>query len=163
MDINGFEDVDWFLGQYEIDDDKLVYTVPIAYVEFSPLQWETLPREVQESTLQFSVHTVTDNIYADDKRILSPVSNNLNLAEEVFKKLMNTRGLLSELAGFQNLAGTENDFILFNSITRIGQTFDHRLSPYLVTIQTFETRILDYSAAPAFQQIMATLDLSVHY
>lgn len=163
MEINGFEDVDWFLEQYEIPDDVLVYTTPIAYIEFSNLQWETLPREVQEATLQFSVHTVTDTLRDDDGRILSPVSNNLNLAEEVFKKLMNDRGMLSDLPSFQNLAGTGNDLVLFNSINRIGQRFDHRLSNYLVTIQTFETRIFDYSATPDFQQIMATLNLSVNY
>lgn len=158
--------VDWYFGQYiesEMEGGgELLYTTPAIFVEFAPIEWVTLPGSIQRTVLRFSVHLVNESMYATDKRFVGdPALDHLGQESQVFRALMNRRFMLSDVPSFAALAGTENDRVLVESIVRKSSESDHVMHRQLVSIQSFEATVYDYSAQPTWATVLAALQLEI--
>lgn len=159
--------VDWYMGQYlepEMEEGgQMLWAPGSQFLEFEPIQWTMLGGAVnlQTADLRFSVHLVDESYHDDDKRITDTALNHLTKASAIFRALMNWRCNLSYVPGFEALADTTEDRVLLESIVRLNSEPDHNLRRQLVSVQGFTTRIYDYSAAPAWEQVLATLALDV--
>lgn len=156
---------DWYMGQYLEPDEEnggqLLWNTPAVFIEFVPLQWDTLGNSVQASNTAFNLHLVNDSLYDDDKRVTDPVLNHFGLETLVFKAMMNWRCMLSYVPGFEALADTDNDRVLIESIVRVSTDTDHGANRQLVSLQQFSCRIYDYSATKQWATVLAALELEV--
>lgn len=157
--------LDWYMGQYleeEAEDGgQLLWATPAQFIEFLPIQWQTLPGNVQVADLQFNVHLVNDSVFDTDARMLDTTLNHLGQEGAVFRALMNWRAMLHDVPGMDTLEGTSADRVLIESLVRTSTDPDHNLRRQLVSVQSFTSRVYDYSATKQWVQVMATLDLEV--
>ncbi len=158
--IDGINDLDWYLGQYDQDGDNTLYTTPAVYIEFQPMDWEQLKVGVQACNLMVSIHAVNASLYDTDQRILDAASNHLELENSVYRALQGFRCMLSYLPEYAGLAGGANDRVLLESMVRQRTYPDHDINRLLVSVQEFKTRIYDYSAEPQYQEVIANLNLT---
>lgn len=134
--VSSIEDVNYFLGQYDVEtSDSVLYATPALYIEFDTIEWQQLAKNIQKAELRFAIHLVTESNFDDDERILDTTPDHLGLSNEVFKKLQGHRL-------------KQGDQILMETIVRVSSTFDHVLMPVIVTKQEFTCIIFDYSAYP---------------
>lgn len=151
-------EVDWFLGQYELQDEgQSFYTAPAVYVEFQPMVWETLGDGMQRGTLRFRTHLVSSSLYEDGRRITEGGLDHLLWESRMYVGLHGFAPKLSSLPSMSALEGTANDAYLFKNCTRLTTSFDHELSPLLITLTEYSAVCYDYAAVPAFQRIIADI------
>ncbi len=157
--------VDWFMGQYLEDEEQdggaLLWDTPAVFLEFAPVQWQTMSLGVQAANISMNVHLVTDNYHSDDQRVTDTTINLFGLENLVFKSLMNWRCNLSFVPGMEALADTSADRVLMESLVRVTSETDHNARRQMVSVQGFTTRIYDYSATKEWAQVLAMLELDV--
>lgn len=147
------EEVDWFLDQYNQDDEgSVLWITPSLFLEFQPIPWMTLSQNVQRAVLTFVVHTVTDSVYDDDERILDAATDHLQLVDDVFASLQGKRF-------------ADNGRTIMETIVRTSMIPDHSIEGIIVTTQEFKSVIFNYSARPQKQVVQITnLDIkSIFY
>jgi len=153
--------IDWYLAQYDQEGEQAMWTTPAAFIEFLPLDWQSLGSGVQASNVMLQVHLVNETHYDDEKRMLDATINHLGQAQDIYKALHNWRCMLSYVDEYAALAGTENDRVLLESMVRVRTYPDHNMSRMLVAVQEFTMRIYDYDAQIQWQEVVAALDLQV--
>lgn len=160
--IQAIKHIDWFLDQYAQVGEDHIHTTPEVLIEFAPINWTTLPSGVQRGVLTFITHTVSDSAYGDERDMTDTLYiNHLDIDQKIFQKLMNKRFMFSDVPGNEALAGTDNDYVLMESIVRIESIPHTALSNLVSTLQTFQCTIYDYSAVPSMQEVLATLQCNI--
>lgn len=154
------KEVDWFLNQYDPQGNNTIYTTPGVYIEYLPMQTESLARKLQQAPVTFRVHLVTNSVYDTGKRVKKDSDwDHASLLDKVFGQLYGFSGRLSDLAEFAALKGTPSDFKLFNSIDRINLVPPHNFAGLMVTVQEFQCLMYDHTANPSFQKLTADLEI----
>lgn len=157
--------VDWYMGQYlepEAEEGgQLLWRTPAQFVEFMPVQWQTLGNNVQAANTQFNLHLVNDCYHDDDQRITDAALGHLAQEAAVYATLQNWRCHLSYVPGFEALEGTPDDRVLIESITRERTDPDHNMGRQIVSVQGFACRIYDYGAVKNWVEVLAALNLTV--
>ena len=163
-EVPGLAFVDWFMAQYEPNEkgETWVWKTPAVYVEMLPLTWETLGSRVQRARLAFDVHLVNDSLFENDSKIVDTAAvDHFDICSDLFKCLHAFRCNLSFLPDYAGLSGTNNDAVLLESIVRTGMATRHDLSILLVTVQSFECMVYDYTATPTWATVTAALNQTV--
>jgi hypothetical protein len=155
--------IDIDLAQYQQKREDAVRNTPAVYIKLTDPTWRQLPRRVQKSVLVFSLTVVSDTAYADD-RILTDHSNNnhLKLHDDLYKCLLNKRYLLSYLPQYAALKDTPLDRQMIETITRVSSKFPSAINNLIISTQTFEAVVYDYSAHVQLIAVLAELDLHVY-
>lgn len=132
------------------------------YIEFpSAIPWMTLPGSVQRAVFEFTIHSMTETTHGDSKDITE--LDHYQKESLVHQTLMNMRFMLSEHPDFTELADTDEDRVMIESIVRVAQRPHVRLSNLIITQQVFQCTIFDYSASPVWTKILATLNCNMEY
>lgn len=172
QEVPGLKETDWFMQQYEQgrsryknDSAAVLYATPACYIEFLPIDPQTLGGgKVQQAPVRFRIHTVTSCLYDNHRRIYDPSApiNHLDFVDMAFAALQGYRAKLSQLQGFDHLAGTEQDHRVMNSIDRKGIIAEHRLSDLMVTVQEFSCLCNDVSANLTYTNRSVPPDLKIN-
>lgn len=153
--------VDWYLNQYDLDreEDGVLITTPCVLIEFAPMKWDVQgANQIQTTVMQFTTHLVTESGHDDEKRVLTGDHYLLELA--VFRALMGWRVQAHSLPGMSAVQGTEQDVVVCETITRIGQDTDHEVRRVLVSRTTWSTRVFDRRATREWQDLMVNFNVS---
>ncbi len=143
--IDGLPACSWFNSQYDEDSDEAVYLVPHVYLEFLPIPLNQEVSLIQTSdNVRFRVHLFTE-YYNDENEVLSHYDQVAGIHKALTKKTL----LLSELTEYAGLAGTPDDKVILNTMTRTEITPDHNQSNTIITIQEFVASGVDLSALSA--------------
>lgn len=154
--------IDYDLGQYSQAGEDHVRATPVCYIGFSPIEWETLPKRLQVADLEFTVTLVSLSAYGDDRDITdTEYINHLAIEDKIYKALHGQHFLLSSLNGNANLAGTDEDRVILNSIVRTNSNPHSQLNNLVSTSQTFISRSFDYSAVAQMTEVMAQIDCNI--
>jgi hypothetical protein len=157
--------IDWDLGQYNQAGEDYVLTTPSAYISFAPITWNTRPGQSQQAILNFTITLVSDTVYGTEQDMTDQdFIDHLGIEGEMHAAFAAKRFLLSELQEFAALAGTDNDRVMIETISRTSSDPHSELSNLIVTSQTFQTNIHDYGAVKSFQTVLAQLrcDITVN-
>ena len=128
-------------------------------IRFDNPDIEQLGCDVQGANLSFAVMLVTDTAYDDqDKRLTQ--TGHPEKAENIYKALSGYFANLSALPDFSNLAGTDDDYRILNSIRRTQYRPDHNMSNLIITDQQFTCYMKDYSAVDEFQEVTKGLEIT---
>jgi hypothetical protein len=139
-------EVDYWLGQYLQNGESVWHVSDGVYIEFMEIPTEQLGGNAQLLQTRVRIHVAQECVYDDGSRITDATVNHLQMCEDVYKVLNGRDFYLSLLAAFAALAGTANDRIVINTMSRTQITPDHTLSNRLVTVQEFSCTIYDYTA-----------------
>ncbi len=157
--------IDWYMGQYleeeAADGGQVLWATPAMFIEFLPVQWQTLTGNIQVTDLAFNVHLVNDSVFDTDERILDSTLNHLGQEGAIFRALMNWRAMLHDVPGMDTLEDTSADRVLLESVVRNSTEPDHNLRRQLVSVQQFTARLYDYTATKQWVQVLTDLDLEV--
>jgi hypothetical protein len=151
--------VDWYLRQYHSrseDDGGLVIHTPSIFIEFMPIQWRTLPQNVQRAILTFRLHIVTESTHVDKRSFilmdLTGDNNNdhLLIREECYKALMNKRASLPVPAHLIGQYGVHDEnSVLMESLVRIASPIvTDMIGNLVVSVEEFQCVVTDYTAMP---------------
>jgi hypothetical protein len=157
--------IDWYMGQYlepEAEEGgQLLWQTPAQFVEFQPVDWQTLGNGAQAANVRFNVHLVNDTYFDDDRRVTDATLGHLVQEASVYAALQNWRCLLSYVPGLEALEDTPNDRVLIESIVRERTDPDHNLNRQIVSVQGFACRVYDYGAVKNWVEVMANLGITV--
>jgi len=162
QEITELLEVDWYTEQDAQLGDQAQYVETGAYIEFSPILWQTQGQLMQQAALEFDIHLVQDTVLDGEERMTNTALEHLLLVDKIFKKLQGFSGLLSDLPGNSALKGTDDDIVFINSVLRLNSIPQHSLSNLIVTTQRFQCTIIDLGAMPQYQEVLANLNLTVH-
>ena len=132
----------WYAAQYDVDTDEAVFYCPACYIEFLPLEFDQSGLQVQGADMVFRVHLFTEYLNEDDQLL-----SHFDLSDKIYQQLEGTSATISEIPTFEALAGTEEDVVVLNKISRITLIPDHSVTNTSVTIQEFRCRAIDLAAA----------------
>jgi hypothetical protein len=158
------KEIAWYFQQ---DKQKGgIKITPALFIEFKPSQMRSLSKGIQEGTVEFTVHLFIENVADGDKRIPeNPQFGLSELADKVYVSFQNYSGFLSQLPTFENLANTENDFKIMNSIDRTSMATEHTLNTIMKSEQSFKTYAKDFTAVKDFTKVingkLAILELTI--
>lgn len=140
-------DLNLFTGQLEeTEDGELLYTTPCTLIEFEPIVWQNWQQGLQRGDLRFNIHIIDETNYEGETRIIAAEIDHYERVNQHYKALQGvTFVCLSELQGFHQLQGTENDAMLIQTINRIQSIPDHSIAPYLHTVLQFQATCYDYT------------------
>lgn len=157
--ITELKEIDWYLNQYNrTDKSAILFTTPAAYVQFEDMQTETIGGNIQTATGTVTIHIVTDNVISTGKRMeKSNPKDHAVLMDKVYNLLDGKGGMLSDIAGNEPLKGTENDYRIFNTLTREKITSPHDLRNKIISTHTFKAVFYDHSKVKTFQKIATSL------
>jgi hypothetical protein len=115
--------IHWYNSLLTDDHAEPVFQTPTLFIEFAetPLMEFKGYKNIQGGRLSFSIHCVEQFNYDDDA-----VLNALSIADKVYRALHKRDFKLSELSGFEDLNGTNKDWILLSTIVRTAVSADHR-------------------------------------
>lgn len=159
-EITELKEVDWYTGQDAQTGEQAMLVDAAAYIEFQPIEWQSLLGGIQQAVVSFDVHFVQDRVLDGDGPIINADILHLDIVRSIYTKLQGFSALLSDLPGLSALAGTKQDAVVVNDIVRELLSNDHSLSNLMVTTQRFRCMIRDYAAAPIYQ-IIANLNLDL--
>ena len=159
--IPALKHIDYDLRQYNQIGGDHILTTPALYFSPDSTKWTTQTNNVQRGLLSFTLALVSETAYGDDRDITATdFINHDSLESSVFVKLMNKRFALHEVPGYELVEDTANDVTIMESIVRTEQTkHGSPNSNLIITRQTFESTVFDYSALPEWQEVLATLNL----
>lgn len=150
-------DLNLWTGQLEEDEDgELLYTTPCTLIEFEPIVWQNWQQGLQRGELRFNVHIIDETNYEGETRIVAVEIDHFERVNQHYKALHGVSFVcLSELVGFQQLQGTENDAMLIQQIIRTQSIPDHSLAPYLHTVLQFQAICYDYTTKVDWEMLTA--------
>jgi hypothetical protein len=158
LTVPGIAEADWFNNQYDLEeDDEVIYALPGAYIEFMSTPMKSLPKGVQMGQLRFRIHLVTELYRDNDRRFETGALDHYNLVALVYNSLLDYSASLSDLPEYVTLKDTDNDFKLFNSVTRLNIAPGPKNRKFLVTIQEFETQAWDWTGNNKYKKITSIL------
>lgn len=143
-------------------ENQLISTPTILINLTGDVATADLADHAQECEMDVEIRLITKNVREKDNRIRQvDKENHLDIARLVFKKLQRIHsGKISEVPEFAALAETENDFILVDSISRIGTGFSNDFDKYVRSSQTFRIAFRDLSANETWEKTVATLEIT---
>jgi hypothetical protein len=143
--------VDWYLGQ-DLNIGDHVLSTPIAYIEFLPVDFTTLPNGIQHGNIEFNVHLITETAYGDERDMINDTIGHQAFETGIFKALHNERTQGEVIPGM--------DVVFHETITRIGLVPHTRINKLVKSIQRFRCVAYDFEACPQMVSVLATLDLN---
>jgi hypothetical protein len=149
--------VDWYLKQYSLEqpEDGMMCATPGCLIEFLPMEWKSKgASKLQEAQVRFVTHLVTETGYETDKRVLSGDHYAYDL--DIFRALEGMRIYRRHIPGQESLGGTDADWLVAETITRVAQDTDHELSRVLVSRTTWSMKVYDYRAMKEYIEVMVT-------
>ena len=154
------KEVEFYMEQDSKNYQGGLKVAPGVYIQFPPTDTRSLANGLHEADLTFDLILLTDCLLDGDQRIYNGTEvTHLLLAEKIHQYISGYSALLSALPDFASLAGTCNDYVVFNSADRINVTHTHRDNTIMKTKQRFKTYIKDFSGAQHFRKIAATLQI----
>lgn len=160
--VNALQLVDADLGQYKQTDDDHVLVSPSAYLLIRDIPWNSLGNKVQRAVMTFDVTLVVQTAYGDIRdHTDTTYIDYLGIQSSIYQALKHERFYLHDIAGMESLEDTDSDAVLIESIERV-DTFTHKnQSNLIVSSERFECVVFDYSATPAYQEILAELEMDI--
>jgi len=159
-DIDELVLVDLDLNQYNQQGDDFVRATPSAYIKFHPINWETIPEQIQKAQLNFDIVLISSTMYGDDRDITDKLHiDHLTIENKIYTTLMNRRWMLSDHPDYAALKDTELDMVLLETIVRKSTSTHSAIDRIMHTAQNFRANIFDYSAAPVWRKVLAQLEL----
>ncbi len=149
-----FKAIEEFFGQYEDEEGNPLWDTPAALIEMQDIDWsDDRPNAVQTGFFTFNIHIVDSTGYENMKRRLDTNhhSHTAKIAAAFRNRVVSLNELIPQSTG-----------ILMNRIQRIKTTFVNELSENIVTIHTFTSTIVDYSALQSYQEKMLNFQLNQH-
>lgn len=126
--------VEYYLGQGQDGTGPTLRATPAAFIEFAPIDWVQYgASHIQKARLEFTVILITASVYDDDKRLVDPANNHLDLVKQIYQVLQ----------GQYFVSGPKT---IAETITRTRTTVQHSFEGFVVTNQTFQTNVFDYTA-----------------
>ncbi len=129
MAVPGVKYFDKYNAQYLNENSELHYNTPAVFMEFAPIEWQTLGQKRQAANFEFLLHLQTEqlgetnNLEKEKERALA--LEHLRIAEAITKKLQGMNGSY------------------FGSLSRINITDDSEHDSQVITLIGFKTRIVD--------------------
>lgn len=145
-------EVDWYLGQDQNNGDHVLNT-PIAYIEFLPVDYTTLPNGIQHGNLQFNVHLLTETVYGDERDMINETIGHQSLEQGIFRSLHNQR---------TEVDLNDTTVVFHESIVRKALTPHTRINKLVKSIQRFQCVAYDFEACATMVKVLATLDLELY-
>lgn len=151
---------------FEYDQSKDVRTGKLTkphslFVGFEPFECLDFQDNIQRCAVIANFRLVTENKREGDERVRHDSAGHIALQREIFIHTQPiTQGRLSEIPEFTSLAGTEDDFHILNSITRVGGDTDHSGNAKITSTQQFRIVYFDYSACKDFQKVTADFEIT---
>lgn len=154
--------IDMDFGQYNQKREDAVRTTPAIYIRLIDPVWQTMPKGIQRAVLTFNITLVSVTTYGDERDILDEINHAHMINHDlIYKTLQTKRYMLSTIPGFAPIADTYDDRQMIETITRKNTKMPYTLNNLLITQQTFEAIVYDYSASPIWTPVLAQLDLFV--
>lgn len=153
------EHIDYNLNQFlQVGEDHILVTAG-AYIRFEPVRFKTVSAGVQRvDEFTFSVHLINETVFGDERDLIDTEYINQAATEEaVYKTLHGKTLMLSHVPGYEQLAGTEQDQVLLNSIERVRLDPHRELSGIVETVITFSGIAYDLTARKEFQTVLAQI------
>lgn len=137
--------VDLWNENLQYIEDEQSWECPAVFVEFMPIQWQSLPHGVQEATINFRLHIVTRALEPTSAQSITvqaegePEANNqyLNAGLEYLD-------LLEQINALIHCQRAEEDGI--NTITRTQSVSNHNHEEMIESIEDYSVHIIDGSA-----------------
>jgi len=150
--IPALKEVAWYQEQGETVNEGQVTTSPGAYIRFEPVETKDLQQGIQWAFAEFDIIVLSINTHEDDKRAgQDDAVDHFLILDEVYKAMI---GFSPRLSFIQVVDPGENDFVLFNSVTRTEIEPEHELRSMMKTTITFKTMIKDLTAATVYTPIV---------
>lgn len=143
--------------------ENQLITTPAELISFpGETEMFDLGNGIQECEMFVTLRLVTFNYRWKDDRIRKAGKvNHFDVARNTFQHVNKIRrGLLSEIAEFAALAGTDADQAFVNGITRSGVSINQEHSVYIRSSQTFKMRVVDFTGNLEFQNAVASLEIT---
>ena len=138
--IGNLKHVGYYTGQdAQGQDGKLAFSTPAAFLEYLPVDWNTMHRNVQEAELTFRVRILTLN-YQNRREAYAPLPS--ALAQMVYLRLHGYSARLSDTADYASIPDIQ-DHTLIGSIQRVRSQPDHSQSNMQRYVETYRCAIYD--------------------
>lgn len=149
---------EWYIQQDSPQYKGGITQCPAVYITFLPTTIHSLQNGLQEATLEFELLLITDNLKGDDQRIddLTGLAH-LDLVNKIHANISGKTGKVSEIAGYESLVNTANDYTVLNTIDRTYLSTQHINSAFMKTTQRFKSYSKDPSGSIKFQAATANL------
>lgn len=154
-------EIDWYLGQDSATDKTVwLHTAPLVFIEFAVVDG---PRDhghrIQSAIVDISFHLLTENARGKGSKIITKDTADsfahAKLVDKLHKSLQGWSSLLSNLAPFSALAGTDQDQRVLTSMTRVLISPPHRPRKGMIkTVQTYRCIAYDHSACKQYTKLL---------
>jgi len=138
-------EVAWFYGQYEQNEENHWYTGYGIYIEFTRFPINLNGQGYQDAEVEMRIHLAQACYYDNDDRVTDQAVDHLGKIEELNKTLTGAEAWLSEIPGNENLKGTKDDFLVYNQLEPVELEPDHRFRNVLATIIRYRCNAFERS------------------
>ena len=147
--------VDMYLEQYtDTGGGSWLWGNDSFFIEFLPLQWDTLGNAVQGGTLDFIIHHVTFTGYDDERRMVAANSTH-------FLKNADLTGALHGWGCTLAFIGINSTNQLINSVTRVSSEMVASLGSLIISRLRFRAYVMDYSAVKEYAAVLAAIRVKI--
>jgi len=165
-DIPELRELDWYLQQDSTTDKNAwLFGAPCLFLEFQIVEG---PRDhgnkIQSALVDVSVHLLTENVRDKGGEIMkkSGTIQHPVLFDKVYKCLHGFSSKLSYLDEFADLAGTDQDQRVFNSLSRVNIVNPHAIrKSFIKSIQRFRCVVYDHAAGKQYTSPTPGLEIGV--
>jgi hypothetical protein len=142
--------VEFYRGQDRPDQRGNVRTQTAVYLTFPDVNLDDLSGGTQEGEMQMDVIVVSSSVYTDDKLVNPPAGqiDHFDLCASIHRALDNFQPLLSSITGMEALAGTDQDYMVWQSLRRDSAGQRQTGKGLVRTDMSYVGRVEDYSAVP---------------
>jgi len=126
---------DWWNNQLNNEEEDLPFNFPAIFMEYDPINWQTLGRKRQAAIVTFRLYIAIDNL----------MEKSSNEKEKIREGALKDTDIISCI--FKALQGY-NGGGCFGSITRNNEIPDHNSDAIQVPVLEFRTRLVDNYAQP---------------
>lgn len=127
-------------------------SVPAILISLQPFDTRELSGGVQDAVINVEFKLITKSLRHKEGKIRHSSTGHSALASKLYVGLTGKNAMLSELEEFEDIE-EEDDYELFNSLTRLNVERQYDSSALQRTIQVFQFYAKDYSALPDFQTV----------
>lgn len=137
------------IDRNENEEDDLFFNYPAVFLEFEPVDWQTLGRKKQAADVSFNLYIASENWNE---------TNSLESDTEIDKGLAHLQLVDNIFAALQGFNGTN-----FGSITRTGFAFKHNAewTGLITHSMPFKSRLTDTAAMVGFVAVAPSLDNTI--
>lgn len=136
---------DLYFGQYEDEEKDLPFNTPAVFMEYTPLNWESLLNKRLESNVEFNLHVVSEVIQEVDSTTTLSIRN-----------LGHAHLLLIDKINYWMKGFNGNGF---NSISNAGMEPYIANGSLIIHILKFKTRLRDDSGKHLTQSVTPSQEI----